>query len=107
MLQLKLASTSSLLSAGAGGGENNNVQSRQIPLEVDNLPLSLEQPDVFRNGLDMSVTKQITDNLILNNSGVNYAEKKRQMLRNVASQYGLGAAIRRQADLMVVEQFHR
>jgi len=65
------------------------------------LPLNAEQPDLLRTGLNggaVRTTLKLEPTL---------KDKRQEMLSNVASQYGLGAAIRRQADLKVVEQFHR
>ena len=77
-----------------------NNENGQAPLETDSLPLSIEQPDVLRTGLTAGVARTL-------NAEPTYKEKRTEMLRNVAGQYGIGAAIRRQADLKIVEQFHR
>lgn len=85
------------LNAGAGAAAAGRM-------EMHELAMSVEQPDLLRSGLEGSSRMgEITDVLF----EPSFAHKKHQLFRQVASQYGLGAAVRRQADLKVVEQFHR
>ena len=79
---------------------DQHENSDKAHLEAENLPLSIEQPDVLRTGLDTSALQTIR-------LGPSMKDKRREMLNNVATQYGIGAAIRRQADLKLVEQYHR
>ena len=70
-------------------------------LKTENVMLSVEQPDVLRAGLNSAVL----DTLPL--KPASFQDRRKDMLKQVAVQFGVGAAVRRQADLKVVEQFHR
>ena len=80
---------------------NESVNASKSIVETENLPLALEQPDVLRSGLHETGALRTIP------MGPSATDRRQEMLRHVATQYGIGAAIRRQADLKVVEQYHR
>lgn len=78
--------------------EANTVDKQE--LRTENVALSLEQPDLLRSGLNSGVLDKMPVMPA-------FQDRRKDMLKQVAVQFGIGAAVRRQADLKLVEQFHR
>lgn len=76
------------------------VNKSKEDVTTGELPLSAEQPDLLRTGLGATAIRAVQ-------LGPSPQQVRANMLKNVAASYGIGAAVRRQADLKIVEQFHR
>ena len=77
----------------------NSKSSEDHFVEAE-LPLSAEQPDLLRTGLQGPLTHQVR-------LAPSFQETHQEKVLDIARNYGMGAALRRQADLKVVGQYHR